>query len=66
LVGNPDFKECDIAIRWDINEIIVGLFICKTLWAAFDARNCAKYGGNYHPNSKSDIPLKISTVFEPI
>lgn len=66
LTGSPDFGESDITVCWDLNEVIVGLFIYKTLWAAFDARSCAKYGGNYHFNGQADIPLKISGAFEPV
>jgi hypothetical protein len=65
LAGRPDFGELDIAVCWDVNEVVVGLFIYKTLWAAFDARNCEKFGGNYRSGGQSNIPLDISGAFDP-
>jgi len=64
LVGTPDFEDRDIEIRWDADENLVGLFICGQLWAAFDGRTGAKYGGNYGARARPEIPLEIVSVFE--
>jgi hypothetical protein len=65
LVGTPDFEEEDVSIRWDDSESKVGLFIRGQLWAAFDAQDNGKYGGNYRPNVEAGIPSKMSAAFEP-
>src|SRR5260370_33331884 len=64
LTGTPDFEEGDIAIRWDPAETIVGLFIHGHLWAAFDGRTGAKYGGDYRPNARPEIRVEITHYFE--
>ena len=59
----PDFTESDIAIRWDIDERIVGLLIKGVLWAVFDSDTRAKYGGNYRSSAPSSVPPEFSNKF---
>jgi hypothetical protein len=62
LSGDPDFAECDIAIRWDESETKVGLFIREALWAIFD--NCGtKFGGDYRPGASPQIPIDATQGF---
>jgi hypothetical protein len=63
LSGAPDFEQKDVAIRWADGENIVGLFIRSKLWAAFDCGSGAKYGDNYHPHCRPEIPLEITRLF---
>ena len=64
LVGEPDFNEEDVAIRWNSSENIVGLFIRNQLWAAFNLQTGAKHGGNYCTDNQPMIPVEISDVFK--
>jgi hypothetical protein len=64
MSGSPDFNSEDIAIRWDRNETIVGLFIRSKLWAAFDCTTVMKHGGNYQPQAQPNIPSEISSTLE--
>lgn len=63
LSGTPDFDQNDIQVRWSNDETLVGLFIRSTLWAAFDARNGTKYGGNYHKDGQPEIPMEVESPF---
>jgi hypothetical protein len=63
LTRTPDFGEEDIAIRWNATESEVGLFIREQLWAVFDSRTGAKYGGDYCTNAKPLIPLEVIATF---
>ena len=63
LVGSPDFQQDDIAIRWNASDSMVGLFVRDQLWAAFDVKNGAKYGGNYSASGSPEIPKEISRKF---
>lgn len=63
LTTAPDFDEEDIDIRWDAAEKNVGLFIRRQLWAAFDSKTRAKFGGNYRPGVRPVIPEEISSAF---
>lgn len=63
LSGMPDFEDKDIAVRWNPDEGIVGLFIRFRLWAAFNSKTLAKYGGNYKQNTLPNIPPQIVKVF---
>src|SRR5262245_58932657 len=63
LSGDPAFTEADISVRWDSLQHRVGLFLKGVLWAAFDGRTRAKYGGNYMPNAGSTIPLDVAAGF---
>jgi hypothetical protein len=64
VCGDADFTEHDVGIRWDSTEQVVGLLIRDQLWAAFDLRTGAKYGGNYGSGSQSDVPQAIRTAFK--
>ena len=64
LVGTPDFEEQDVAICWDSTESKVGLFIHEQLWAVFDCRTGAEYGGDYHASSQPEIPMEITNSFK--
>jgi hypothetical protein len=44
-----------VEIRW-INDERVALFLNGILWAGFDLRTGAKYGGNYSPGAPSQVP----------
>ena len=47
ISGEPDFCDEDIAVRWNSDESIVGLFVRSQLLAAFDTKHNTKHGGNY-------------------
>ena len=64
LVGSPDFQQDDIAIRWNAIDSLVGFFVRSQLWAAFDVKNGAKYGGNYRSGGSPEIPKEISRAFD--
>jgi hypothetical protein len=64
ITGSPDFQEKDISILWDGSERMVGLFIRGRLWATFDGKTQAKYGGNYRANTQPSIPAEIVHAFE--
>lgn len=56
--------EHDIAIRWDSSKNRVGLFLRNKLWAAFDGRTGAQYGGNYCSNNEPKIPPEVAGLLE--
>lgn len=64
ITGSPDFAEQDVTIRWADNENLVGLHIRSKLWAAFDCREGAKYGGNYQMGGTPAIPETILRMFQ--
>jgi hypothetical protein len=55
----PDFHESDVRILWDATETCVGLVIRDHVWAAFDTRTGAKYGGDYRAHGNPDVPEGI-------
>ena len=55
-----DFQQKDVQLGWDAGERYVGLFIRNQLWAAFDTRTGAKYGGDYQPNAVSTVPAEVA------
>jgi hypothetical protein len=63
ISGTPDFGQEDINIRWTADQEAVGLFIRSQLWAVFDCKTGAKYGGNYRAGNLPEIPLAISRFF---
>ena len=63
ISGMPDFEEKDIAVRWNSDEEIVGLFIRFRLWAAFNSKTIVKYGGNYKENTLPNVPPEIMKGF---
>ncbi len=62
--GTADFKQTELAVRWDGVERRVGLFICGQLCAVFDTDSGAKYGGNYRKGVQANIPSEMLTAFE--
>ena len=63
LTAPADFGEEDILIRWDANEMMVGLFIREQLWAVFDTGTGTKYGGNYVADGQSKVPNEVVKRF---
>lgn len=63
LSAEPDFTENDLAVRWDLKEKRVGLFIRGQLWAVFDGRRRAKHGGNYRAGVLPALPPEIIRSF---
>jgi hypothetical protein len=63
LSGRPDFGETEIAVRWDLSERTVGLFIRGVLWAAFDCDSRLKGGGGYTPGGEPRLPAGMGANF---
>lgn len=63
LVGDPDFDETHVSVRWDASEMNVGLFIRDELYAAFDGDGRIGYGGEYHTNTRLQIPPVVRSSF---
>jgi len=59
----PDFRESDLEVRWNCAERNVGLFIRGGLWAAFDGKTRAAFGGNYCAGAQAQIPPEIISAF---
>ena len=64
LSEDPDFVAKDVTIRWDKEGECVGLFIRTDLWAVFDTRDQAKYGGDYQAGKPPDLPAHASIGFD--
>jgi hypothetical protein len=64
LHGDSDLQQEDVAIRWGADEGVVGLFIRGQLWAAFDDRTGARYGGDYQTGARPEIPCEIADAFD--
>lgn len=60
--GAVDIKQDDVSIQWSDDETVVGLFIHRILWAAFDSAG-AKYGGNFQEHAQPGIPIEIESHF---
>ena len=58
----PDFRQVEIRICWDRQQNLIGLFLHGELWAAFNTRG-EKFGGDYRPGTKPQIPAEISSSF---
>jgi hypothetical protein len=63
VVGEPDFAEADVEVRWDAAGNKVGLFIRGEASAVFDVETGAKYGGIRRPNAIADIPAEVLAAF---
>jgi hypothetical protein len=63
LTSTPDFDPENVGIRWDVHECNVGLFIRGQLWAAFDGRTRARFGGDYTVDVDAEIPTEIMNAF---
>jgi hypothetical protein len=61
--GEAEFKQADIAVRWDGNEQRVGLSIRGQICAVFDADTRIKYGGNYSRGAQFDMPSEVLKAF---
>ena len=61
--GRSHFSADDLAIRWDVREDKVGLFIRGELWAVFDAATRSKFGGEYIPGAASPLPNSARDSF---
>jgi hypothetical protein len=60
-----DFEERDVQVLWNSNETCVGLVIRDQVWAAFDTRTQAKYGGDYRRTAVSPVLEEIVKAFDP-
>ena len=64
LSGRPDFGDQDVAVRWDVDEERVGLFIRGVLWAVFDSRSGTPLGGSYQAGSATpSVPAGAARGF---
>lgn len=63
LSGELNFMESEISVRWDAKDEKVGLFIKGVLWAIFDSRRGAKYGGNYKAGGTPSMPSGMECGF---
>jgi hypothetical protein len=61
--GKPSFPESEVRIVWDSTEEAVGLFICGQLWAVFDLKTGMKWGGDYKPEVRPEIPESVVQQF---
>jgi hypothetical protein len=61
--GKPEIDSSDTRVSWNSECTKVGLFIRGVLWAVFDIKNHAKFGGDYTNNGTPSIPS--SAVFGP-
>jgi len=59
-----DFQQQDVKILWDPSERYVGLLIRSQLWAAFDTKTGAKYGGDYRVNTRPALPTEVISIFD--
>ena len=61
--GPIDFGGSDVAVRWDLEDRRVGVFIRGVLWAAFDCQDGSHYGGDYAPGATPSLPQEIELSF---
>lgn len=65
ILSTPaDFEEREVEVLWNSNETCVGLVIRDQVWAAFDTRTQAKYGGDYRRNAVLPVPEEIVKAFD--
>ena len=57
LSGEVDIDSSDIDVKWDQLENRVGFFLHGQLWAVFNVRTSKKFGGDYSPIEKPEIPI---------
>lgn len=60
--SDADFPSSDISVRWNASQEIVGLYIGRKLWAAFDQHG-RKYGGSYEALKMPSIPAAVIEKF---
>jgi hypothetical protein len=58
-VGEPDYSESDIEIRWSAGESLVSLLIAGQICAVFDCDGAQKFGGDYVAGAASKVPPGI-------
>jgi hypothetical protein len=63
LVDEPNFLQTDVAVTWDVEEQLVGLFIRDELWAVFDAKARVPYGGDYKAGTSAMLPREMTARF---
>jgi hypothetical protein len=63
IVTKPDFDKKSIEIKWDKTERRVGLFIGATLWAGFDTKTGAAFGGDYAAGAQPKVPQEVVQAF---
>jgi hypothetical protein len=61
--GPLTFRERDVEIQWSADESLVGLFICRKLWAAYDFAERKNYGGHYAGDKSPNFPGNIAQRF---
>lgn len=54
--GTTDLIDSDVIVQWDNGEQKVGLFLRGVEWAVFNVASKRKYGGNYKPTNRPEIP----------
>src|SRR6185312_4090809 len=54
--GRSSLRRRDVEVRWDNEEDRVALFLRGEQWAVFNVATGKKYGGNYSPDTKPQIP----------
>ena len=63
VVTTPDFDQSNVELKWDKAERHVGLFIRSVIWAAFDTKTGAAFGGDYAAGARSKVPQELAEVF---
>ncbi len=63
VTGQADFGQEDVAVRWDLEEQKVGLFIRDVLWAVFNVLRGTKCSGRYAPRSLPSLPSEEKSGF---
>jgi hypothetical protein len=58
-VGEPDYAESDIEIRWSADESLVFLQIAGQTCAVFDCEGAQKFGGDYVAGVAPKVPPGI-------
>jgi hypothetical protein len=60
-----EFEEPDVQVVWDATETHVALIIRHRVWAVFDTRTEAKFGGDYRTDGVPSVPEEIIKAFDP-
>ena len=58
-VGEPDYAESEIEIRWSADENLVSLQIAGQTWAVFDCEGAQKFGGDYRAGIAPNLPPAV-------
>jgi hypothetical protein len=62
LSGGEGLDDSAVKVRWDAAETVVGLFIGRELWAAFDGSSGAGYAGDYQAGVLPFLPARVSAA----